>query len=236
MSTMFAMARKTRHIETTSAAVVWNRPPRASRGPHPAHSRDGIARTAILVADREGIEAVSMRRIAAELGGGAASLYRYIKKKDELLDLMMDAVIAEQKLPKASGNWRKDLRNIAHRSRSMILRHPWMIELPAFRSSFGPDSLRWLEFSLKVIDELGLNIDEMLVIAHTLFAFVRGYTAGEIAEREAQKNSPLGQEEWIATRAHITRAIVESGKFPMFCRVVRDAKAPHDPRMAEKGF
>jgi AcrR family transcriptional regulator len=192
--------------------------------------------TAVRVADREGIEAVSMRRIAAELGGGAASLYRYIKKKDGLLDLMVDTVIAEQKLPRTSKNWRKDLRNIAYGSRSMTLRHPWMIELPAFRSSFGPDSLRWLEFSLKVIDKLGLNIDEMLVMAHTLFAFVRGYAAGEIAEREAQKNSPLSQDEWIATRGHYTSAIVESGEFPMFYRVVRDAKAPHDPRMAEKGF
>jgi Tetracyclin repressor-like, C-terminal domain len=118
----------------------------------------------------------------------------------------------------------------------MTLRHSWIIELPAFRSWFGPDSLRWLEFSLKVIDELGLHIDEMPAIAHTLFARVRGYTAGEIAEREAQKNSPLSQDEWIATRAHFTRAIVESGEFPMFRRVVRDAKVPHDPRMAEKGF
>jgi AcrR family transcriptional regulator len=192
--------------------------------------------TAVRVADQEGMDAVSMRRVAAELGGGAASLYRYIKKKDELLDLMVDAVIAEQKLPKASGNWREDLRNIASRSRSMTLRHPWMIELPAFRSSFGPDSLRWLEFSLKAIDEVGLDIDEMLVMANTLFAFVRGFAAGEIAEQEAQKNSPLSQDEWITTRAHFTRAIVESGEFPVFSRVVRNAKAPHDSRMAEKGF
>ncbi len=83
---------------------------------------------------------------------------------------------------------------------------------------------------------MGLNIDEMLVIAHTLFAFVRGYTVGEIAERETQKNSSLSQEEWVATRAHFTKTIVGSGEFPMFSRVVRDAKAPHDPRMAEKGF
>jgi AcrR family transcriptional regulator len=169
-----------------------------------------------------------MRRIATELGGGAASLYRYLKKKDELLDLMVDAVIAEQKLPKVSGNWRKDLWNIAYRSRSMTLRHPWMVELPAFRSSFGPDSLRWLEFSLKVIDELGLDIDEMLVMAITLFAFVRGYAAGEIAEREALKHAPLSRDEWMALH--------ESGEFPLFYRVAMDAKTPHDPRMAEKGF
>jgi AcrR family transcriptional regulator len=222
--------------DTTSAPVVWSRPPRASRGPHPSHTRDGIAALAVELADREGIDAVSMRRIAAELGSGAASLYRYIKKKDELLDLMVDAVLAEQELPEASGMWRTDLWTVASRSRAMILRHPWMAALPAFRSSFGPDSLSWLEFSLKALDGQGLTIDEMLGMTHTLFAFVRGYAAGEIAERDAQKQSLLSRDEWVATRAHYTSEIMKAGEFPMFYRVVKEAKAPHDPNMAEKGF
>jgi len=73
-------------------------------------------------------------------------------------------------------------------------------------------------------------------MANTLFAFVRGFAAGEIAEREAKMNSPLSQDEWITTRAHFTRAIVENGEFPKFSRVVRDAKTPHDSRLAEKGL
>lgn len=220
----------------TSVGVVWTRPPRASRGPHPAHSVSGIAEVAIRIADKEGIAAVSIRRIAAELGSGAASLYRYIKNKDELLDLMVDAIIAEQEIPPVSGSWRRDLRNIAYCARLVALHHPWLADLPAFRSSFGPDSLRWLEFSLQAMNDLGLDIDEMLVMTHALFAFVRGHMSGEIAEQEVGSASSMSADEWIAQRGHYTMNLLESGEFPMFSRVVRDAKGPHDPAMAEKAF
>jgi len=78
----------------------------------------------------------------------------------------------------------------------------------------------------KVIDKLGLNIDEMLVIAHTLFAFVRGYAAGEIAEREAQKNSPLKPTRMDRHPGHYTSAIVESGEFPMVLPRRKGRKRP----------
>ena len=92
---------------------------RRLRGPQPAYSRDQIAAAAVKIADAEGLQAVSMRRIAGELGSGATSLYRYITKKDELLDLMSEAVLEVERLPKPSGNWRADLRKIAYHMRAM---------------------------------------------------------------------------------------------------------------------
>lgn len=209
---------------------------KTTRGPIPAFSRDQIAAAAVKIADAEGIEAVSMRRIAADLGSGAASLYRYVVNKDELLDWMVDEVLAEYTLPRLAGNWRTDLRRIACRSRSMVLRHPWMNAISAFRSSLGPNTVRWLELTLHAIDGLGLDIDEMLVVSNTLLAFARGYAAGEIAEQDTSRRSGLTREEWMISRAGHTQAILKTGKYPMFARVVHDAKAPHDPRAAERGF
>jgi AcrR family transcriptional regulator len=209
---------------------------RSLRGPQPAFSRDQIAAAAVKIADGEGIEAVSLRRIAAEIGSGATSLYRYIGNKDELLDLMVERVLPEYTLPKRSGGWRRDLRKIASQNRKMILRHPWMIAISAFRSSLGPGAVRWLELTLNAIDDLGLNIDEMLVVSNTLFAFAKGYAAGEIAEQEASRRSGLTREQWMMSRAEQTRAILRTGAYPMFDRLVKDARAPHDPRAAERGF
>lgn len=177
-----------------------------------------------------------MRRIAAELGSGTTSLYRYITKKDELLDLMSEAVLASEKLPKPSGNWRADLRKIAFHIRAMTLRHPWTIGISTYRSAMGPNTLRCLELTLSAIDNLGLDIDEMLVIENTLFTFARGYAAGEIAEAEASRRSGQNREEWMRSRVEHTHAILKSGKYPMFARVVKDARAPHDPDAAEHGF
>jgi len=209
---------------------------RPTRGPQPAFSRDSIAAAAVKIADAEGIEAVSIRRVAVEIGSGATSLYRYISKKNELLDLMADAVLPKYTLPKSSGNWRKDLKKIAFQNRKMILEHPWMISISAFRSSLGLNTLHWLEVTLHVLDDHGLNIDEMIVVSNTLLAFAKGYAAGEIAEREASRLSGLSREQWMSSRAHHTRAILETGEFPMFSRIVKDAAAPHDPQSAEHGF
>jgi AcrR family transcriptional regulator len=209
---------------------------RSPRGPLPSYSRDQIAAVAVKIADAEGMHAVSMRRIAGELGSGATSLYRYIAKKDELLDLMSEAVLEVDRLPKPSGNWRDDLRKIGYHMRAMSLRHPWTIGISTSRSALGPNTLRCLELTLSVIDNLGLDIDEMLVISNTLFTFVRGYAAGEIAEVEASRRSGLNREQWMRSRAEHTKAILRTGKYPMFTRVVKDAKAPHDPDAAEHGF
>jgi AcrR family transcriptional regulator len=78
---------------SASRGVIWDRPERASRGPAPSLSRDEITAAAVAMADTRGIEAVSMRTLAVQLGVGAASLYRYVDRKDELIDLMVDAVM-----------------------------------------------------------------------------------------------------------------------------------------------
>jgi AcrR family transcriptional regulator len=235
------MAKKSESPESiapleTNSPLQRARPARPSRGPQPAHSRARIAEAAVKIADADGIDAASMRRVAAEIGSRATSLYRYVRNKDELLDLMVELAMGETQPPARSGDWRADLALIAHHTRAVIKRHPWMIAISAFRPTLGPNSLASMEATLRALDGHGLDIDAMLVIANTLSTFARGYAAGEIAEQQAEARSGLGRERWMETQGQYVEMIRGSGQFPLFMRVVDDAKAPHDPHLMQQGF
>ena len=91
-------------------------------------SREEIVEAAIAVADAEGPDAISMRRIARELRAGAMSLYWHVASKEELIDLMLDSLEAEIGVPEPTGDWQADLRELAHRQRAGLLRHPWVMD------------------------------------------------------------------------------------------------------------
>jgi AcrR family transcriptional regulator len=227
LGTMYAME-PSHDQEPPIPPVIWMLPDQPARGPKPAHSREQIAAAAIAIADTEGLDAVTMRRVAAQVGCGTMTLYRYAPTKDHLLDLMVDATAAEL-IPAepGTGDWRPDLRTVAYRERGWLLRHPWLTSLQTGRSSFGPNSLRLVEYGLGLIDHLGLDIDEMLIIFGTLVAYVRGTVIAELAEQEARRRSGLDVGQWQATMAPYVRAILDSGKYPMFNRIIADAKLPH---------
>jgi AcrR family transcriptional regulator len=217
--------------------VIWTRSERAGKGPAPSHSRAEIAAAAIALADAEGIDAVSMRKVAAKLGAGTGTLYRYVARKDDLIDLMIDAVEGEDGGPDPlTGEWRQDLRAFARRARSIMHRHPWVAILTAGRPTLGPNGLRLAEHTLSAIAELGLTIDEMLVSVETLQAFVRGYTLGELAEQEAIRRSGLDRDQWMAAHAPYLQKIIDDGLHPLVSRVVLDAEGPHADNQDERGF
>jgi AcrR family transcriptional regulator len=144
-----------------TADVIWMRPERATTGRPAGHSRAEITAVAIAIADREGLDAVSMRRVAAELGTGAASLYRYLENREDLLDLMTDATAAEYAFPTPAsqspasqppgGDWLACLLDIGEQARAIMRRHPWLPPLVITRPVLGPNGLVLLE---QVLDTL----------------------------------------------------------------------------------
>lgn len=129
---------------------------RTARGPVPAHSRDDIAVIAIDLADKEGLAAATMRRIAAELGTGAGSLYRYVASRDELLDLMVDRSMAELGLaaapaPRAGSDWQVDILLLARQLLQLYRRHPWMAQARPTASTPGPNVLDFFERGLTLL-------------------------------------------------------------------------------------
>jgi hypothetical protein len=101
---------------------------------------------------------------------------------------------------------------------------------------FGPNMAGLYEKVLGLIDGLGLEIDEMLVMVETLDAFVRGRTLEELSEQEAVRRSGLDQEQWMKSQTPYIESLVKSGLYPLLTRVVFDAQAPHDPDRLEHGF
>src|SRR3954464_12647728 len=97
-----------------------------ARGRPPAYTRDQVVEAAIRLADAEGLAAVTMRRIATEIGAGAMSLYTYVPDKDRLLDLMVDRVGPDAPAVSLSGDWRADMVALAASQRALMLAHPWL--------------------------------------------------------------------------------------------------------------
>ena len=215
---------------------IWLRPERGVRGPRPAHSRADIASAAIRIADTEGIEAVSLRRVAGEMGTGTTTLYRYIATKDELFDLMIDSAIGEREPPPPTGAWQADLRAIAHEHRAMVLRHPWLATLPATRPALGPNSLAWLDAAYATVDVLDLDADEVLAQVGTLLTFVRGHVLDELAEQETARRSGVDMPTWLAAQAQYGELIIGSGNYPHLSRVMIEAETPHADDRYERAF
>ena len=130
---------------------IWMRPERAAAGRPAQYSRAGITAAALAIADADGLDAVSMRRVAAELGTGAASLYRYVETRDELLDLMTDATGAEYELSPPSGDWLADLIAVGEQARLVLRRHRWLAGLSITRPVIGPHGVALMEHVLDVL-------------------------------------------------------------------------------------
>jgi AcrR family transcriptional regulator len=159
-----------------SAPSIWMRPERAAVGRPAQHSRAEITAVAVDIADREGLDAVSMRRVAAELGTGAASLYRYVETREELLDLMTDATGAEYALPAPTGDWVADLVAVGEQSRAILRRHPWLPGLVMTRPVIGPNGIALLEHVLTVLE----NHPASLQAKMEAFAMLNGLTATSV--------------------------------------------------------
>src|ERR1022692_2691418 len=145
-------------------------------------SRDEIVQAAMALADAEGAGAVNMRRIAKEIGVGAMSLYWHVTDKEQLLDLMLDAVEGEDGTAELSGDWREDLARIARQKRRALLRHPWVADFMSGRPPYGPNALLQIERSLAVLDDLSLGTRTALQILMTIDTFVTGSVLHELRE------------------------------------------------------
>jgi len=146
--------------------LLWGRRERGKRGPRAGLSADAIVAAAIRIADAKGLEAVSMERVARELGFTTMSLYRHVASKEELLQLMWNAsALGAEDLVIEGDNWRSRLRTWAIIQRDMIDRHPWITQMPMAAPPVAPNSLRFVERGLATLDETGLaDTDKLRII------------------------------------------------------------------------
>lgn len=184
-------------------------PPTPPRGPKPALTVDEIVAAATDIADREGLDAVSMRAVGERLGCTAMALYTYVPGKAELLDLMLDRALGELDLEYDLGlGWRPAARQWARDAWDFYLRHPWVQQVSTARPVLGPGSYASLERPAAIFAWVGLRGPDVVKVVGTVSAFVVGVTR-QIAELRAA-SAAVGQseDEWWGTQSQLLAELV----------------------------
>ncbi|MEV6103522.1 TetR/AcrR family transcriptional regulator [Streptomyces sp. NPDC051940] len=203
-------------LPKTEPGVIWTRPNRTGRGPRPAHTRTEIAATATRIADTDGLDAVSMRRLAAEIGCGTMSLYNYIPRKEDLHELMVDAASAEYDLTTPlTGNWRDDALQLATQSRDLLRRHPWLLRLvDSAAYGFTPHTMRFIDRFLAALEPMRIPPGTKMELLAMVNATVMAYVTNEHAVAERARSLPwTPQEEQEIRTAYLTGELA-TGAYP----------------------
>ncbi|MEV7182655.1 TetR/AcrR family transcriptional regulator C-terminal domain-containing protein [Kitasatospora sp. NPDC093102] len=216
------MAAKSEDGTTPGIPTLWNRPQR--RREQPTLSREQIVAEAFALLDSDGIEALSMRKLAARLNAGATSLYTHVANKDELLALVVDQVFGTLPLTEAEGSedpevWRAKVMECAESVRAAIMRHPWMVSVigDVGMVYLGPNWMRLSEAQLAVMETAGFEIGE----ANDAMSAVMGYTIGtasvEASWVASLARSGQDEEEWMN---QLLPTVIEATKeFPRLHRL-----------------
>jgi AcrR family transcriptional regulator len=212
--------------------LLWGRRQRGRRGPRPGLSVDSIVGAAVALADAEGLEAVSMARVAKELGFTTMSLYRYVTSKDELLQLMWNASAqgAEELVLEGDG-WRPRLRKWAIIQREMLDRHPWITQMPMAAPPIAPNSLTFVERGLETLDGTGLADDDKLRVigllsSYTLSEARMAHDAARAAAQAAAAGTQAGPA-W--TFEALLRELVDKRNYPRLHRIAWSAEIGGSP-------
>src|SRR5215468_1430062 len=188
----------------------------------PQLTRQKIAMVALTIADKEGFEAVSMRRVAQELKAGTMSLYHYVNDKNDLIAAMDDALMSEILLPSVPKDWRRAMIEIAKRTRAIFMRHPWalvaMLSVPP-----GLNAMRHVEQCLEALAETPLTNKQKITLLATVDDFVFGH-----ALREAAAGAKIDLE--------FAAAQIGTGAFPRLAEVFSGSLIEANKNRFERGL
>jgi AcrR family transcriptional regulator len=234
--------RRQRHRERQIVSHLERRREQGARPPRARSlSRADIVATAVTIADAEGTDAISMRRIARELRVGPMSLYWYVSSTEELHQLMLEQVQAEGIAPEPSGDWRADLHAYAANCRSALLRHPWAIDFLSIGPPSGPNDARNGERLIAAFDGAGIDLKTTLWALLTVGTYVMGAALREVQEARwhrvtEERTADLSEEEFAEHRAEFDRRIRGSGKYPHIARIIEEDFDPDAPETRDERF
>ena len=198
-----------------TVAAAWGVRERPHKGPKPALSLARIVDAGVRIADAEGLDAVSMGRVAAELKAAPMSLYRHVSSKDELIKLMVDAAWDDSPGSLLSGeNWRAGLSRWAWAMRAALRRHPWAAHIPISGLPIMPREIAWFEDALADLAGTGLTEARKASVILLLSGYVRNLAATEADIAAAVAASGLGLDEWMASYPAMLRQLTDPRRFP----------------------
>jgi AcrR family transcriptional regulator len=202
--------------------------PAPSRGPARGLDLDAVVAAATDLADRDGLDAVTMRRLAKELGVAAMTLYTYVPGKAELVDLMLDAAYQRLLLVDTTGRpWRQRLSEVAKENRALYQAHPWAAAVSTLRPPLGPGLMTKYDHELRALDGLGLSDVEMDDALTHLLSFVQANARAAADARAARIDSAMDDQTWWAANAHLLARVLDQDAFPLASRVGTAAGTAH---------
>ncbi|MFI7028881.1 TetR/AcrR family transcriptional regulator [Microbispora rosea] len=193
---------------------VWlrqQRPPRDRQ-----LTRDQIVDAAVVVLDADGHRGLSMRRIAADLGVTAGSLYWYVRTKDDLLELALDRVLGEVRADPDEPDWRRALAALARSNRAMLLRHRWALSELTVRPNLGPNALALAETGLRLLARAGFADADLDVAMAAVNDHVVGAVIAEVAWRDTLARMNASGADWSERAAGYLREV--TGRYPLLAR------------------
>ncbi|MCT2583322.1 TetR/AcrR family transcriptional regulator [Actinophytocola gossypii] len=211
-----------------SMELLWGTKPPPTRGRKPGMTVETIVAAAIEVADAEGLDGLSMRRVAEALGAGTMSLYRYVPSKAELHDLMLDTVLADDPpLDLETGGWRAGLERFARSSLDGYVRHPWLLRASLTRGAMGPNQTRVLDAMLTALEGTGLTGGERMAVIELVTGYVRGVAQQRVDDIVARQRSGLSDEQFWTEFAPLLDGHLTEARFPALTRLWRDEEFDH---------
>jgi AcrR family transcriptional regulator len=219
--------------------LLWRKAaePAPARGPRRGLSVDAVVDAAIALADAEGLPAVSMRRLAGELGVAAMTLYTYVPGKAELIDLMLDTLYARMGRGCHTGKsvqsvqsvqpWRARLEEIARANLALFAAHPWAAAVSTARPPLGPGLMAKYERELQALEGLGLDDVEMDAALTFLLGFVQASARAAAEARAGAHESRMDDAAWWQANAPLLARVLDPAAYPTASRVGSAAGAAH---------
>jgi AcrR family transcriptional regulator len=196
-------------------AAAWGLRGRPTRGPKPTLSLERIVAAGVKVAESDGLAAVSMSRVAAQLGASTMSLYRHVTNKEELLALMMDAAIGPPPADAPPGeSWREGLTRFARAERDGLLRQPWILRVPLSAPPMTPNQIAWLEWGLGCLRDTALRASQKMSVILTISNYVWRATTVESDLIEGAKAVGSTVEDMSAGFGQILARLADPRRFP----------------------
>ncbi|THV24420.1 TetR/AcrR family transcriptional regulator C-terminal domain-containing protein [Glycomyces paridis] len=209
--------------------LLWRAAPEAGRGPRKGLTVDEVVAAAVALADEEGLEALTVRRLAQSLGKAPMTLYTYVPGKTELVALMLDTLFERMATTDAEGpGWRDRLAAVARDNYALYRAHPWAAAASPSRPPLGPGQCAKYERELRALEGLGLGDVEMDDALAHLLAFVRT-AARDAAQSEAEREaSAMSDAEWWQANGPLLAKVLDAERFPTAVRVGQAAGEAHD--------
>ena len=214
---------------------AWTDEPEPDAAPREPLTRPRIVAGAVRILDKHGIDGLSMRTLAEELHTAATSLYRHVHNKGELLDLTVDALMAEVQLPPDALDWRVSMRAVSMNLRAVLMSHRNAAVLRGTRLAIGPNTLRVMEFVCARLLEAGFSEDEAGAAGATIFNYTIGCVLGEVLPAAEMEASGYTWEQFEA-EMHTRVAALPLDRYPVMRRMLPMLLGHHHSQPFEYGL